>query len=135
MNIYYKLITPLKSKENNKYNYVYQITEISTGKKYIGSRGSMIEPNKDIKKYKSSSRDKQFKLNQPTQNGVSGNMHNHNNNDSIKVQYIPSSDVELTKRGFMEVKIVQEYNNDKSEYTTMFQTQTNTNNKEEGENE
>lgn len=60
-------------------------------------------------------------------------MHNHNNNDSIKVQYIPSSDVELTKRGFMEVKIVQEYNNDKSKYTTMFQT--NTNNKEEGENE
>ncbi len=53
--------------------------------------------------------------------------------DSIKVQYIDSSDVELTKRGFMEVKIVQEYNNDKSEYTTMFQT--NTNNKEEGENE
>lgn len=61
-------------------------------------------------------------------------MHNNNNNDSIKVQYIDSSDVELTKRGFMEVKIVQEYNNDKSEYTTMFQTQTNTN-KEEGENE
>lgn len=60
-------------------------------------------------------------------------MHNHNNNDSIKVQYIDSSDVELTKRGFMEVKIVQEYNNDKSEYITMFQT--NTNNKEEGENE
>ena len=62
-------------------------------------------------------------------------MHNHNNNDSIKVQYIDSSDVELTKRGFMEVNIVQEYNNDKIEYTTMFQTQTNTNNKEEGENE
>lgn len=56
-------------------------------------------------------------------------------NDLVKVQYIDSSDVELTKRGFMEVKIVQEYNNDKSEYTTMFQTQTNTNNKEEGENE
>lgn len=55
-------------------------------------------------------------------------------NDSIKVQYIDSSDVELTKRGFIKVKIVQEYNNDKSEYTTMFQTQTNTN-KEEGENE
>ena len=62
-------------------------------------------------------------------------MHNHNNNDSIKVQYIDSSDVELTKRGFIKVNIVQEYNNDKSEYTTMFQTQTNTNNKEEGENE
>lgn len=54
--------------------------------------------------------------------------------DSIKVQYIDSSDVELTKRGFMEVKIVQEYNNDKSEYTTMFQTNTN-NKEEEGENE
>ncbi len=62
--IYYKLITPFKSKENNKYNYVYQITEISTGTKYIGSRGSTTEPNKDIKKYKSSSTDKQFKLNQ-----------------------------------------------------------------------
>lgn len=70
-------------------------------------------------------------LNQPTQNGVSGNMHNHNN-DSIKVQYIDSSDVELTKRGFIKVNIVQEYNNDKIEYTTMFQT--NTNNKE-GANE
>ena len=62
--IYYKLITPFKSKENNKYNYVYQITELSTGKKYIGSRGSTIDPNKDIRKYKSSSKDKQFKLNQ-----------------------------------------------------------------------
>ena len=48
INIYYKLITPFRSKENNKYNYVYQITEISTGKKYIGSRGSTIVPNKDI---------------------------------------------------------------------------------------
>ena len=62
--IYYKLITPFKSKENSKYNYVYQITELSTGKKYIGSRGSNIDPNKDIRKYKSSSKDKQFKLNQ-----------------------------------------------------------------------
>ena len=53
-------------------------------------------------------------------------------NDSVKVQYIDSPDVELIKRGFMEVKIVQDYNNDKSEYTTMFQTN---NNKEEGENE
>ena len=44
--IYYKLITPFKSTENNKYNYVYQITELSTGKKYIGSRGSTIEPKK-----------------------------------------------------------------------------------------
>lgn len=51
--------------------------------------------------------------------------------ESVKVQYISSPDVELIKRGFMEVKIVQEYNNDKSEYTTMFQT----NNKEEGGNE
>ena len=62
--IYYKLITPFKSTENNKYNYVYQITELSTGKRYIGSRGSTTEPKEDIKKYKSSSKDKQFKLNQ-----------------------------------------------------------------------
>lgn len=62
----YKLITPLTSTEDGqtKYNYVYQITEISTGRKYIGTRSSTLEPNVDIRKYQSSSYDKNFKRNQ-----------------------------------------------------------------------
>lgn len=38
------------------YFYVYLITEISTGKKYIGSRQSQIDPLIDISIYKSSSK-------------------------------------------------------------------------------
>jgi hypothetical protein len=44
-----------------KYHYVYIITHKETGKKYIGSRSSKLEPIKDIgKKYFSSSSNKDF---------------------------------------------------------------------------
>lgn len=39
-NTIYSAILPVISKDKNKYNYVYQITEISTGIKYIGSHGT-----------------------------------------------------------------------------------------------
>ncbi len=39
-NTIYSAILPVISQDKNKYNYVYQITEISTGMKYIGSRGT-----------------------------------------------------------------------------------------------
>lgn len=35
-NAAYKIILPIKGKDRNKYNYVYQITELSTRMKYIG---------------------------------------------------------------------------------------------------
>ena len=48
-----------------KYHYVYQIIELNTNKKYIGSRSSNILPSFDIgNKYFSSSRDKEFLKNQ-----------------------------------------------------------------------
>lgn len=48
-----------------KFNYVYMITEISTGMKYIGSRGTNREsPLQDLIKYRSSSKNKDFKKRQ-----------------------------------------------------------------------
>lgn len=43
-----------------KYNYVYLITEISSGLKYIGVRSCDVDPTNDLKLYKSSSRNKEF---------------------------------------------------------------------------
>ena len=64
-NTIYSAILPVISEDKNKYNYVYQITEISTGMKYIGSRGTkQSNPLKDLKKYKSSTLDECFELNQ-----------------------------------------------------------------------
>ena len=64
-NTIYSAILPVISQDKNKFNYVYQITEISTGIKYIGSRGSEKLPAlEDLKKYKSSTKDIQFELNQ-----------------------------------------------------------------------
>lgn len=61
----YTKINPLIATDKNKYNYVYQITEISTGMKYIGSRGTKSNnPLNDLKKYKSSAKDKSFKRKQ-----------------------------------------------------------------------
>ena len=49
----------------NKFNFVYQITEISTSIKYIGSRGTKLNnPLKDLKRYKSSTKNSCFELNQ-----------------------------------------------------------------------
>ena len=39
-NTIYTKINPLIAIDKNKYNFVYQITEISTGMKYIGSHGT-----------------------------------------------------------------------------------------------
>ena len=59
----YSAILPVISKDKNKYNFVYQITEISTGIKYIGSHGTeKSNPLKALKKYKSSA--KKFKKKQ-----------------------------------------------------------------------
>ena len=64
-NTIYSAILPVISEDKNKYNYVYQITEISTGMKYIGSRGTkQSNPLKDLKKYKSSTKNSCFELNQ-----------------------------------------------------------------------
>lgn len=64
-NTIYSAILPVISQDDNKYNYVYQITEISTGMKYIGSRGSKkLSAIKDLKKYKSSTFNSCFELNQ-----------------------------------------------------------------------
>ena len=64
-NTIYSAILPVISQDKNKYNYVYQITEISTGMKYIGSRGTKSNnPLKDLRKYKSSTKDSCFELNQ-----------------------------------------------------------------------
>ena len=64
-NATYKIILPIKGEDRNKYNYVYQITELSTGMKYIGSRGCKIDDvYKDLKKYKSSTTNKCFKISQ-----------------------------------------------------------------------
>ena len=52
------------SKNYHKYNYVYLITNITNNKKYIGSRSCDIDPYIDIKRYKSSSNNKEFKLDQ-----------------------------------------------------------------------
>ena len=50
---------------NKKFHYTYQITEISTNKKYIGVRSSKILPENDLGKiYFSSSQDKEFIKNQ-----------------------------------------------------------------------
>lgn len=47
---------------SNKFHYVYEIEEIPTNKKYIGSRSSILLPEKDLGfKYFSSSTDKDFK--------------------------------------------------------------------------
>ena len=64
-NTIYSAILPVISKDKNKYNFVYQITEISTNMKYIGSHGTdNTNALKALKKYKSTSSNKQFKLNQ-----------------------------------------------------------------------
>lgn len=64
-NTIYTIILPVKAIDKNKFNYVYQITEISTGIKYIGSRGTKsANPLQDLKKYKSSTKDKSFKIQQ-----------------------------------------------------------------------
>lgn len=64
-NASYKIILPIKGKDRNKYNYVYQITELSTRMKYIGSRGCKIDDvYKDLKKYKSSTSNECFKISQ-----------------------------------------------------------------------
>lgn len=64
-NTIYTKINPLIAIDKNKYNYVYQITELSTGMKYIGSRGTKkIDVLKDLKKYKSSTKNKLFKRKQ-----------------------------------------------------------------------
>ena len=39
-NTIYSAILPVISQDKNKFNFVYQITEISTGMKYIGSHGT-----------------------------------------------------------------------------------------------
>ena len=47
---------------SNKFHYVYEIEEIPTNKKYIGSRSSILLPEEDLGfKYFSSSTDKDFK--------------------------------------------------------------------------
>lgn len=43
-----------------KYNYVYLITEISSGLKYIGVRSCNDDPMTDLKSYRSSSKNKEF---------------------------------------------------------------------------
>ncbi len=64
-NTIYTLISPVISQDKNKFNFVYQITEISTGMKYIGSKGTKsLNPYSDLKNYKSSSKNKCFKINQ-----------------------------------------------------------------------
>ena len=61
----YNIIFPPKSKDKNTFNYVYQITELSTGMKYIGSRGTTNKtPYNDLIQYQSSSTDKAFKQSQ-----------------------------------------------------------------------
>ncbi len=56
-NTIYSAILPVKTTDKNKYNFVYQITELSTGIKYIGSHGTeKSNPLKDLKKYKSSAK-------------------------------------------------------------------------------
>ena len=53
------------NKPSQKFHYVYQITEISTNKKYIGSRTSKIDPSLDLGlKYFSSSSNAEFIKNQ-----------------------------------------------------------------------
>ena len=62
-NTIYSAILPVISQDKNKFNFVYQITEISTGMKYIGSRGSEKLPAiEDLKKYKSSTLDTCFEI-------------------------------------------------------------------------
>lgn len=64
-NTIYTKITPTITIDKNKYNFVYQITELSTGMKYIGSHGTKKpDPLKALKKYKSSTKDKLFKRKQ-----------------------------------------------------------------------
>ena len=64
-NTIYSIILPVISQDKNKFNFVYQITELSTGMKYIGSHGTeKSDPLKDLKKYKSSTTDSCFELNQ-----------------------------------------------------------------------
>lgn len=42
------------------------------------------------------------------------------NDEYIKVQHIESQDVEMTRRGFMDVKIKKEYDGKTYEYDTTF---------------
>lgn len=52
-NTIYSIILPVISTDKNKYNYVYQITELSSGLRYIGSRGTNLEDAyKDLKNIK-----------------------------------------------------------------------------------
>lgn len=54
--------TIYKEKSNN---YVYLVTELDTGKKYIGVRSCNIDPIEDLgKKYYTTSSNKQFIINQ-----------------------------------------------------------------------
>lgn len=50
-----------------KHNYVYEITEISTDRKYIGVRSCNIDPMDDLMKYKSSSLNNEFERRQKDQ--------------------------------------------------------------------
>ena len=62
-NTIYSAILPVKTTDKNKHNYVYQITELSTGIRYVGSRRSEYLPAiNDLKKYQSSTKDPLFKL-------------------------------------------------------------------------
>ena len=65
-NTIYSAILPVISKDKNKFNYVYEITELSNGIKYICSYGAeRSNPIKELKKkYKSLTGNKCFELNQ-----------------------------------------------------------------------
>lgn len=57
--------TIYSKKSSQKFHYIYQITEISSNRKYIGMRSSKIDPLLDLGiKYFSSSSDKGFKKRQ-----------------------------------------------------------------------
>lgn len=62
--------------KDKKYHYVYQITEISSGRMYIGARSSNSSPDKDLGiKYFSSSSDKEF-ISRQKLNRADGNTYN-----------------------------------------------------------
>ncbi len=56
-------MTDITYKKEKKYNYVYVIKNKLNGMMYIGSRGSNINPLDDLKKYRTSSRNRDFKFN------------------------------------------------------------------------
>lgn len=61
----YTYINKIDATDHYRFNIVYQIIEISTGKRYIGSHGTYKDnPITALKKYKSSTLDKCFAINQ-----------------------------------------------------------------------